>query len=93
MSEKNTTPVDESMEFVFSKEIGENNSINHTDSYEYAQSVLDVYAKNFDIKNGQPISIEGNFKTLTFMLADKIEVFKNKYGYTDLSNYDTNIPL
>ena len=93
MSEKNTTPVDESMEFVFSKEIGENKSINHTDSYEYAQSVLDVYAKNFDIKNGQPISIEGNLKTLTFMLADKIEIFKKKYGYTDLSNYDTNIPF
>ena len=93
MNENNTTPIDESMEFVFSKEIGDNDSIIHTDSYEFAQSVLGVYAKTFDIKNGQPITIEGNLKTLTFMLADKIEVFKKKYGYTDGSNFDTTIPF
>ena len=93
MNEKNTTPVYESMEFIFSKEIGDNVSLNYTDSYEFAQSVLGVYAKSFDIKNGQPITIEGNLKTLTFMLADKIEIFKKKYGYTDLSNFDSTIPF
>ena len=70
--------VQEGFEFMFGKEIGANEKYLNTDAYRYAKWVMHEYADQFGIRDDS-ITFQGDVNTFTFLMADLIEGYLDKY--------------
>lgn len=70
--------VQEGVEFMFGKEIGANEKYLNTDAYRYAKWVMHEYADQFGIRDDS-ITFQGDVNTFTFLMADLIEGYLDKY--------------